>query len=290
MRLRFSLAAAGLLLLLSAPVAFGQVSCPFDTADTDRLARCLLRPVRRGGNLGPTPATLPAPLDTLVGKPLNVSAAKLRALLRARGIKEADIGGAFIFNGGRFTPDLPRARYFVIHDTSSPEIEAPNFPSNINDASWPPNRLARWLNSGTPTHVFVNRVGQSATKANFNQTVRATKYDLGRDAPLGPERARRRAQRAGRFIHIELIQPRRKSNPNTFFDLAPAPGMTRPQLERLALLYVAASVRAGRWLLPAFHLAVDSPLPDAHDDPQNFDLEMWLGGLRTLLTEIEAQP
>jgi len=285
----FNLAVACLFLSLCALTAFGQVSCPFDTTDTNRLARCLLRPVRRGGNLGTPPATLPAPLDTLIGNPLNVNAEKLRAYLRTRGISEADIGGALVFTGGRFVNDLTRARYFVIHDTSSPEITAPDFPSNINDASWPANRLATWLRTTTPTHIFVNRVGASATKANFSVNVNGTKYDSGRDAPAGAERRRRAAQRAGQFIHVELIQPRRKSRPNTFFDLAPTPGLTPKQLDRLALLYVAASLRAGRWLLPAFHLAVDDPLPNAHDDPQNFDLDMWLGSLRSLLAEVEAE-
>jgi 3D (Asp-Asp-Asp) domain-containing protein len=288
MRLRFNLAAAGIFLSLCAGAVPAQVSCPFGTTDTDRLARCLLRPVRRGGNLGPTAAALPAPLDALVGKPSNVDAEKLRAHLRARGINEADIGGAFVFRDGRFVNDLTRARYFVIHDTSSPEITAPDFPANINDATWPANRLATWLRTTTPAHIFVNRLGESATKFNFSQNVNGTKYDSGRDAPPGAERVRRRAARAGQFIHIEMIQPRRKSNPRTFFDLAPTPGMTARQMDRLAVLYVAASLRAGRWLLPAFHLAVDSPLRDAHDDPQNFDLDAWAGGLRTLLSEVEA--
>jgi hypothetical protein len=41
----------------------------------------------------------------------------------------------------------------------------------------------------------------------------------------------------------------------------------------LAALYVYASARAGHWLIPAFHSTVDDLIPDAHDDPQNFDLE-----------------
>jgi hypothetical protein len=40
----------------------------------------------------------------------------------------------------------------------------------------------------------------------------------------------------------------------------------------LAALYVYASARAGHWLIPAFHSTVDDLIPDAHDDPQNFDL------------------
>lgn len=87
---------------------------------------------------------------------------------------------------------------------------------------------------------------------------------------------------------MELIQPRRRdpsggANNDAF---APEPGFTAKQLDRLALLYVAASVRRGRWLLPAFHAAVDAGIPDAHDDPQNFDLGGWLASVQRLVVEL----
>lgn len=253
--------------------------CPFDSGDTDALARCLLRPVLRGGNLGRTPATLPAPLDSLIGRTMGVDVERLRGYLRAHGIAESDVGGAL-------ARDLPRVRFFVIHDTSSPEISAASFPSNINESTWPANNFRGWLRSNVPTHVFVNRVGESRTKGNFNLVVRGTKYELGRDQPRGPQRNRAMAARGGLFVHIENIQPRRRSRPGTFFDLGPEPGFSRTQLDRLALLYLAASVRAGRWLLPAFHCALDTPIPDAHDDPQNFDTGVWLESLSVLLSEL----
>lgn len=253
--------------------------CPFDSGDTDALARCLLRPVLRGGNLGRTPATLPAPLGSLVGRTVGVDVDRLRDYLRAHGIAEGDVGGAL-------ARDLSRVRFFVIHDTSSPEISAASFPSNIDEPTWPANNLRNWLRSNVPTHVFVNRVGESGTKANFNVVVRGTKYELGRDQPSGQRRNRAVAARGGLFVHIENIQPRRRSRPGTFFDLGPEPGFSRTQLDRLALLYVAASVRAGRWLLPAFHCALDTPIPDAHDDPQSFDTGVWLESLSALLSEL----
>jgi hypothetical protein len=280
MHRKLNFVAALLMSFMCVATARGQQSlCPFGSTDTDALARCLLRPVLRGGNLGPTPAALPAPLDTLIGRPMSVDVAKLRSYLQAHGIAEGDIGGALAH-------DLTKVRYFVIHDTSSPEISAATFPSNINEPTWPANNLNNWVHSNVPTHVFVNRVGESKTKANFNAIVRGTKYELGRDLPSGPQRNHAVAERAGQFVHIEQIQPRRKSNPHTFFDLAPQPGMTQKQLDRLAVLYVAASVRAGRWLLPAFHCALDTPIPDAHDDPQGFDTGVWLGSLRALLSEL----
>ena len=39
----------------------------------------------------------------------------------------------------------------------------------------------------------------------------------------------------------------------------------------------------------AFHAAVDAGLPDAHDDPQIFDLKLWAERLGILLKEIKKQ-
>lgn len=254
--------------------------CPFVSTDENQLARCLIRPVVRGGNVGQPPNVLPDVLKGLIGQPMNVDLVKLRKYLTDNGIKESDIGGTL-------TQDLAKARFFVIHDTSSPEIVEAGFPENMNDASWRSNQLSNWLNTSTPTHIFVNRVGESATKANFNVLVRGTKYESGRDIADTEQRRQVSQKRGGLFVHIELIQPRRKSNPRTFFDLAPSPGFTPKQLDRLGLLYIAASYRSKKWLLPAFHASVDATIADAHDDPQNFDLSSWLNSITTLLNKVK---
>lgn len=245
-----------------------QTPCPFDSSDVDQLARCLLRPVKIYGNLEPEPATLPAPLKKLIGKRVKLKASSLKRYLDAHGITEESIGGLLA------TP-LTTARYFVIHDTSSPYLKDDPFPANINEADYRGNNLLRWAQVKV-THVYVNRLGESATASNFEQTVGATKYE------------RRNPARKGLFVHVELIQPRRRDpNGRASNDaIAPEPGFTAKQLERLALLYVAASVRRGRWLLPAFHAAVDAGIPDAHDDPQNFDMGGWLAALESLLAEL----
>lgn len=270
-------------LLLISGIFSGLVAaqqCPFDSNDENRLARCLLRPVARGGNVGQTPAALPGILKDLIGKPINVDVIKLRKFLTDNSIKESDIGG-------KLDQDLTKIRFFVIHDTSSPEISAATFPVNINEPTWSGNKLSNWLNGDTPTHVFVNRVGESGTKKNFNVLVRATKYESGRDLSNAAQREQAKQRRSGLFIHFELIQPRRKSNPNTFFDLAPTPGFTQKQLDRLALLYVASSYRSKRWLLPAFHASVDATIADAHDDPQSFDISVWLNSVKALLDKVK---
>lgn len=245
-----------------------QTPCPFDSSEVDQLARCLLRPVKIYGNLGLAPATLPVPLDTLIGKPVDVSAESLKRYLDAHGITETSIGGLLS------TP-LSTAHYFVIHDTSYPYLKDDPFPANIDEAAWAGNNLRRWEQVKV-THVYVNRLGESATASNFEQTVGATKYE------------KRNPDRKGLFVHVELIQPRRRdpSGGANNDAIAPSPGFTAKQLDRLALLYVVASVRRGRWLLPAFHAAVDAGIPDAHDDPQNFDLNGWLARLQSLLAEL----
>jgi len=267
-----------LLVLFSGTIAAQQ--CPFDTADENRLARCLIRPVARGGNVGQAPVNLPGVLEELVGKPMNIDLVKLRQHLTESGISESAIGGTLI-------QDATKVRYFVIHDTSSPEITAAVFPANMNDATWSGNKLSNWLSTSIPVHMYVNRLGQSATKTNFNAVARGTKYESGRDIANAQQRQQARQRRGGLFVHVELIQPRRKSNPNTFFDLGPTPGFTQAQLDRLALLYVAASFRSKRWLLPAFHASVDASIADAHDDPQNFDISTWLSSVKTLVDKVK---
>lgn len=273
------------------------MSCPFDTffraiaensgvsapdrakAEND-LARCLIRPVLRGGNPGVMPTELPAILSGLIGKPVDIDIAKLRKHLSDNSIPDIAVGGTV-------NQDIAKVRFFVIHDTSSPEIKAASFPSNINEAGWSSNNLTGWVNGTTPTHVFVNRIGESQRKTDFKTAVRATKYESGLDKPTGSARQEARNFRTGQFVHIELIQPRRRSNPNSgFFDIAPVPGFAPKQLERLALLYVVASVRSKRWLMPVFHFSLDNPIPDAHDDPQNFDLNAWLDSVNSLLSKL----
>ena len=60
---------------------------------------------------------------------------------------------------------------------------------------------------------------------------------------------------------------------------APVPGFTPAQYDALALVYVVASVRAGRWLIPAFHAVIDEGIRNKHDDPQNFELQAFADSL-----------
>jgi hypothetical protein len=198
-------------------------------------------------------------------------------------IDEADLGGSIAAPLSRANNNDPNAeyvRYFVIHDVSTPNYLDQPFPANINEKTWKWNDLKKMWADKKKAHVFINRVGESLTNVPFNTPFRATKFETKILGQKGK----------GLFLHVELIQPRRRDpNGGPQNDaIAPTPGFTEAQFERLALLYVAASVRRGQWLVPAYHAVIDAGIPDAHDDPQNFDLEQFASRLSILLKSLQA--
>ncbi|MSU57410.1 MAG: hypothetical protein EXS35_04395 [Pedosphaera sp.] len=266
------------LLLCCSTIRAENSSCHFDTntlsfAGTPlEQARCLLRPVKRYGELSAPLTALPAPLENLIGQPVKVNLAALQSFLKAHDIAETDIGGPLTNHCA--------AKYFVIHDTSTPNYGDEMIPTNINTAAWSGNNLNRWTNRPV-AHAFVNRLGQSITPHSFTTPWRATKLEV---------RILRETGR-GLFVHTELIQPRRRdpSGGPRNDAIAADPGFTEAQYDRLALLYVSASAQHGSWLIPGYHAAVDAGIPDAHDDPQNFDLAFWAQRLGALSNSLEAK-
>lgn len=245
-------------------------------------ARCLLRPNKIGGVLGAELKNLPKPFDKIIGEKVKIKRESLRSYLKNLNIEEAKIGGSL--DEKLATAKLPngeelQAIYFVIHDTSYPYLKDESFPPNFNtDKNWRGNDLEIWLKNPV-AHIFVNRLGESIATTDFGKPVAkgfGTKF--ARDFL--------KTQAKGLQIHIELIQPRRRdaqnSNPNNDL-IAPFPGFTDKQYERLALLYAVASMRRGTWLIPAYHSAADAGIKDAHDDPQNFELEKFAEKLKNLL-------
>ncbi len=253
-------------------------------------ARCLLRQVGRGRVIGE--ANAPDRLTSRAGGALPFSGEQLIAYVRAQRIAPGDIGLA------QTTPIS--AEYFVIHDTSSPNCsgtERPTaacpavgeLPPLLNDRTWPTNRTFGGhypLGSRPPlAHAWTNRVGESLVETAFDRHISHTKFDYCHDAN----------SKRGLFIGIENIQPRigdparvrPASNANDL--VAPVPGFANSQYRRLALLYVSASMRRGRWLIPAFHAVVDARYRGGHDDPQNFDVALFDETLAQLVTDIGAQ-
>src|ERR1043165_916266 len=250
-------------------------------------ARCLLRPVLVGGHLGAQAKHLPSPLEKLIGKSLKFDQASFKRYLMEHNISEMDLGGSLSDTLARANPidaNAPVARYFVIHDVSTPNYLDKPFPPDINEATWALNDLKkRWVTRRV-THVYINRLGESVTAVDF-------KTELP-DPNHGTKFARDHLRNKGKglYLHIELVQPRRSDPAGRAGNdaIAPAPGFTDAQLERLPLVYISPSLRGGHWLIPAFHAAIDVTIPDAHDDPQNFDLAKWAEKIDGLIKAIKA--
>jgi len=266
-------------------------------------ARCLLRKVSIGGDVDAKDAVLPEPLGTLIGTSITITKESLRDYLAARKIAEDDIGGSLdgpVSRAKSNAPDSPLAKYFVIHDTSVPNCSDPalkcaelgKLPKNRDKSSWPYNNkklvLKKW-NKETKTrypvaHVYIGRTGISKTGIDFSTPWRAVRLESAiQDIPA-----------KGLFLHIENVQPRvgKPAIPEAGAKLndliAPVPGFTAAQYQRLALVYVAASMRRGEWLIPGFHAVIDKGV-GTHDDPQNFELEIWAASLRAVIADIEAR-
>ena len=246
--------------------------CDLNASATTQ-AKCLLRPVKKFGNLGEPLTVLPAPLDSIIGQRTATSMTidQLKRFLTQKGIAEADIGGAL-------SVALSAPKYFVIHDTSD-FFESTDFPVNVDDATSSINRLSVRVTRPV-CHVWINRLGQSATSIVFESSTPPSGTKFGLCNP--PDKKG--------FLHIENIQPRIRDRSVSFNNdgIAPVPGFTDAQLERLALVYIAASARSGRWLIPAYHSPIDLGFQDRHDDPQNFDLDKWVMKLKELIAQVRA--
>lgn len=249
--------------------------CDLNVSDWDQ-ARCLLSPVKTYGAVGSPRAGLPEPWLKLLGDhPQAVpSVERFRAYLTRFGVQEDDVGGPLDRPVSSNTVG-EKARYFIIHDTSV-LLEANKklgFPASINGKAWS-DALIAVLARKKNAHVFVGRAGQSITAVDFGEALVTTKFEKTRRDLL-----------EGLFVGVENLQPRLRGSKG-IDSLAPVPGFTRSQLKRLAVIYVAVSVRAGRWLIPVFHAVLDSGIPDAHDDPQHFDLDMFSAALNGVLSDL----
>jgi hypothetical protein len=237
------------------------------------------------GELAAELKQLPEPLEKIIGQKIKIDKKKLREYLEKQNIKEEILGGSL--DSKLSMARLPNgktvyANYFLIHDVSTPNYEDEPFPEDINEAIWAVNDLEKRWNKTKVAHLFINRLGESITAVDFGSTLPEKNF--------GTKFARDllKADAKGLQIHVELIQPRR-SDPNGFKGndgIAPTPGFTQAQYDRLALVYLAASVRRGIWLIPSFHAAMDAGIPNAHDDPQNFDLEQWARSIDVLIKSL----
>jgi hypothetical protein len=297
---------AAALVALSAPAAFGadckpnhfrppffvetMGPCIFDWAqlrfqgEPEQQARCLMRGMDHSRNLAPPPAGLPPALASRVGRESGLPGREALSDYLSKQNLETDFAAYLwqpVSRANDNDPDAPMARYFVIHDTSGPNYGRRAFPADI-DADSRINNLADFKcdDGWGKAHVVVNRTGAMLLVHELSIPWRETRFE---------QAANFAGTLKGLFLHVELIQPRRSAGRGRRNDAqAPDPAFTAAQYDRLALVYVIASVRADRWLIPAFHAALDADIPNGHDDPLNFDVERFADSVGKLVMTLQG--
>jgi hypothetical protein len=247
-------------------------------------ARCLMRGMDRSRNLVPTLENLPAALARRVGQTDGLPSREVLSGYLSKQNLEWDFAANLwqpISRANNNDPEAPMARYFVIHDTSGPNYGHRPFPSDINGNSVI-NNLANFNcdDGWGKAHVVINRSGTMLLNHDLSIPWRETRFE---------QAANFAGTLKGLFLHTEMIQPRKSAGRGWHNDAqSPDPAFTPAQYDRLALLYVIASVRAGRWLIPAFHAALDADIPNGHDDPLNFNIDSFAESLDKLVTALQG--
>jgi hypothetical protein len=260
------------------PCEFDLDSLSFKGTPAEQAA-CLTTPVLKGGYLAAERAELPQDFATRVGHSVDLpKREELLTFLQFAGLGK-ELGESLstpVSHANDGDPLVRSATYFVIHDTSAPNFASRPFPADI-DTDWKINNLERYkcANHIEQAHTFTNRMGAVYVGHDFEVPWRATKFETATNFKQALK---------GLFVHNELIQPRR-SEPRRGWQndfQAPLPGFTQAQYDRLALIYVVASLRAGFWMIPAFHAVIDEGIYNKHDDPQNFELARFAAAIDEL--------
>ena len=244
-------------------------------------AMCLMRSMDVSRNLLPRLSSLPAPLAIRIGQTTGLPSRATLSNYLAQQDPEGALGDYLwlpVSRAHNNDLDSPMARYFVIHDTSGPNYGHRPFPDDIDESP----RLNDLHNFYCPdgwgkAHVFISRTGELLVGHDYSVAWRATKFEKA--AEFG-------GALQGLFLHNELIQPRGSVLGHRNDARTPDPAFTTAQYDRLALVYIIASVRAERWLVPAFHAAIDAQIPNGHDDPLNFDIDSFARSLDGLMVTL----
>ncbi|MGA9892852.1 MAG: hypothetical protein WBQ55_10960 [Xanthobacteraceae bacterium] len=245
-------------------------------------AMCLMRGMDATRNLGPLLEGLPPGLAKRIGETTGLPTRETLSAYLSKLDLEWDFAAYLwqpLSRAHDNDPDAPMAKYFVIHDTSGPYYGHRAFPDDIN-VNPRVNNLRSFACSDEwgKAHVVVNRMGDSLLNHDFSIPWRETKFEQA--AEFG-------GALKGLFVHIEMIQPRR-AGAGRGDGHSPNPAFTPAQYDRLALLYTIVSVRAGRWLVPAFHAALDADIRNGHDDPLNFKVDSFADSIDRLMEKLQG--
>ncbi len=245
-------------------------------------AMCLMRGMDATRNLAPMLASLPPGLAKRIGESTGLPSRETLSKYLSKLDLEWDLAMYLwepVSRARDNDPDAPTAKYFVIHDTSGPNYGHHAFPEDI-DTNAKINNLKRFICSDEwgKAHVVINRMGDILVNHDFSTPWRETKFEQA--AEFG-------GALKGLFVHTEMIQPRRAGRRGGDGH-SPDPAFTPAQYDRLALVYTVVSVRAGRWLIPAFHAALDADIHNGHDDPLNFKIDSFADSLDRLMEQLQS--
>jgi hypothetical protein len=267
-------------------------ACAFDpqnlsfSGDPVQQARCLMRGMDATRNLKPMLESLPPALASRIGKDSGLPARETLSAYLSKHDLEWDFAAYLwqpLARARDNDPTAPMVRYIVFHDTSGPNFGRRVFPADINDNP-KINNLASFkcLDGWGRAHVVINRSGGILLNHELSVPWRETKFERALNFSGALK---------GLFIHVEMIQPRRSAGGHGWSGndaQTPDPSFTTAEYDRLALVYTIASVRAGHWLIPAFHAAIDAHIPNGHDDPLNFDIAIFAASLQGLMEELQS--
>jgi hypothetical protein len=264
--------------------------CTFDPAILSFLgepveqAKCLMRGMDSSRNLTPQLQSLPPALERRIGNDNGLPSRETLSAYLSKQDLEWDFAAYLwqpLSRANDNDPSALMARYFVIHDTSGPNYGHRSFPPDIDGTSHINNLMNFECSDGWgKAHVVVNRSGAMLVNHELATPWRETKFE---------QAANFAGALKGLFLHVELVQPRRSAGRGWRNDAqSPNPGFTAAQYDRLALIYMIASVRAGHWLVPAFHAAIDADIPNGHDDPLNFDVDSFANSLDAVVEKLHA--
>jgi hypothetical protein len=237
-------------------------------------------------NLGAQMAMMPAPLADRVGNEAGLPTREALSTYLSKLDLEWDFAQYLwlpVSHANDNDPTAPMARYFVIHDTSGPNFGHHAFPEEVGNGNSKINSLNKFRCSDGwgKAHVVINRSGDMLLNHELEIPWRETKFE---------QAANFSGALKGLFLHVELIQPRRAASGHGRHNDAqsPNPAFTPAQYDRLALLYVIASVRSQHWLIPAYHASLDADIPNGHDDPLNFDPESFAESIEAVVKGLQS--
>ena len=266
------------------PCSFDVAAMSFQGTPAEQ-AKCLMRGMDQSRNLAAPLESLPPALTERIGTDAGLPTREALSAFLSKLDLEWDFAAYLwqpLSRANNNDADAPTARYFVIHDTSGPSYGRRSFPANLDDSS-DINNLADFKcdDGWGKAHVVINRSGATLLSHELGIPWRETKFE---------QAANFSGALKGLFLHVELIQPRRAAAGHGRHNDAqsPDPAFTAAQYDRLALVYMIASVRAGQWLIPAFHAALDGDIPNGHDDPLNFDHQSFANSLEAIVKKLQG--